>query len=78
MTTRPLSSHLMVDACRARLAAANAVAAGADKTLAIAAFVNHAFSVYGRGTDEIAADLCMFEADVWNARARTDEYRGQR
>lgn len=78
MTSQSLASHFMVEAGRARLSASAAKANGYDPVEAIAPFVNHAMRVYGRGTDAIAAELAMFEADVWNARARTDDYRGRK
>lgn len=73
-----LASHIMVEAGRARLAAATAKANGHDPVSSIAPFVNHAMRFYRLGTDAIAAELSMLEADVWNARARTDEHRGRK
>lgn len=78
MTARSLSSHFMVEAGRARIAAPGAKANGHDPVSSIAPFVNHAMRVYRVGTDEIAAELLMMEADAWNARARTDEHRGRK
>lgn len=77
MTVRALTSHFMIEAARARLAASNAAANGFDPAASIAPFVNHAMRFYGRDTAEIAIELGMTEADVWNARARTDDHRGR-
>lgn len=73
-----LASHIMVEAGRSRLAAANAKANGHDPVSSIAPFVNHAMRFYRLGTDAIAAELAMSEADAWNARARTDDQRGRK
>lgn len=73
-----LASYIMVEAGRARIAAASAKANGHDPVSSIAPFVSHAMRFYRLGTDAIAAELAMSEADVWNARARTDEHRGRK
>jgi hypothetical protein len=66
----PFASYYMVDLAKARRAAVRARLDSSDPVAAVAWFVALSLRRYRKTTEETAADLCMSEADVYNARTR--------